>query len=484
MNAIGKCITTGTSFCSELNNETKEKIMPAINPSHHTAQLSESERSALRKAAVSSFIGNFVEWFDYAAYGYLAAIIAVVFFPSEDKTIGLIAAYAVFAISFIIRPIGGIVWGQWGDRYGRRTALSWSILIMSAATFCIAFLPTYEQVGFVAPLLLLIIRFVQGFSASGEYAGAAAFLAEYAPPHQRGLYTSLVPASTASGLLLGSLLVALLYAILSDEQLHSWGWRLPFLLAAPFGLVGRYIRLHLEDTPVFREMEERLGHRQQRRLPIYRLVIGYRRQILIACGVVALNAVAFYTTLSYMPTYLSTELHMSETSSFIASSVSLLTYIGFIFMMGHLSDLYGRKTMLTSACIAFILLSVPLFMLLETGSFILTLGVMVVFGAILAMNDGTLPGFLTEIFPTSLRFSGFALCFNLGNALLGGTAPLVATTLIYETGNQLAPAWYLAGIAVIALIAIMFSKETANDELLGEEVEIDEETGKVINAPE
>lgn len=446
--------------------------MSAIMPD--TSALSESERSALRKAAVSSFIGNFVEWFDYAAYGYLAAIIATVFFPSADKTVGLIAAYAVFAISFIIRPIGGIIWGQWGDRYGRRITLSWSILIMSGATFCIAFLPTYQQAGIIAPLLLLLIRLVQGFSASGEYAGASAFLAEYAPAHQRGLYTSLVPASTASGLLLGSLMVALMHTVLTEAQLHSWGWRLPFLLAAPFGLVGRYIRLHLEDTPVFREMEARMD-KQEEKLPITRLITNYRREILIACGTVALNAVAFYTTLSYMPTYLSEELGMSESASFTASSVSLLSYIGFIFMMGHLSDKYGRKTLLTGACIAFALLSVPLFMLLETQTFAWILFVMVVFGAILAMNDGTLPSFLTEIFPTSLRFSGFAFCFNLGNALLGGTAPLVATTLIYETGNKLAPAWYLAAIAVVALIAIMFSRETANKALLNEETTLPED---------
>ncbi|MDK4688870.1 MFS transporter [Kingella negevensis] len=431
-----------------------------------TPELSEQERQALRKAATSSFIGNFVEWFDYAAYGYLAAIIGKVFFPSSDPQTELIATFTVFAISFIIRPFGGIVWGYWGDRYGRRFALSWSILVMSASTFCIALIPSYTSIGIAAPILLLLVRMVQGFSASGEYAGASAFLAEYAPKGKRGLYTSLVPASTATGLLMGSLLAALLYTVLSPEHLHSWGWRIPFLMAGPFGLIGRYIRLHLEDSPVYREMEAKMDKsKRSSNLPIQILLTKYRKEVLIACGVVSLNAVAFYTTLSYMPTYLSSELGMSETYSFMASSVALLAYIGFIFVMGHFSDLYGRKTMLTGACVLFILLSVPLFALLEQNHFAVSLFVMMSFGVILAMNDGTLPGFLTEAFPTHLRFSGFALCFNMGNALLGGTSPLLATLLIKHTGSDLAPAWYLSGIAVIALIALRFSQETANKKL-------------------
>lgn len=441
--------------------------MSSVTQTSSTPELSEQERQALRKAATSSFIGNFVEWFDYAAYGYLAAIIGKVFFPSDDPQTELIATFTVFAISFIIRPFGGIVWGHWGDIYGRRFALAWSIMIMSIATFCIALIPSYESIGIAAPILLLLVRMVQGFSASGEYAGASAFLAEYAPKGKRGLYTSLVPASTATGLLLGSLIAALLHTVMEHDALHSWGWRLPFLLAGPFGLIGRHIRLHLEDSPVYREMEAKLDKagNKNSKLPIQVLVTKYRKEMAIACGVVALNAVAFYTTLSYMPTYLSSELGMSETHSFMASSVGLLAYIGFIFLMGHFSDLYGRKTMLRGACIAFILFSVPLFMLLETQHFAVSLFVTLAFGVMLAMNDGTLPGFLTEIFPTHLRFSGFALCFNMGNALLGGTAPLIATLLIKHTGSDLAPAWYLVAVAIVSMIAIMFSTETAHKKL-------------------
>ena len=421
-----------------------------------------SERKALRRAATASFLGNFVEWFDYAAYGYLATIIALTFFPQTDAATGLLATFAVFALSFIVRPIGGLVWGHFGDKYGRRSALAWSILIMTVSTFCIGLLPGYNHIGLWAPALLLLIRLVQGFSASGEYAGASAFLAEYAPQGKRGFYTSIVPASTAAGLLFGAIFVAGLHALMTVENLHDWGWRLPFLLAAPFGLVGRYIRVSLQDSPKFLEMEKRLEAKEcATHAPIRELLTVHRRAVVIGIGVTCLNAVAFYLLLSYMPTYLSTEMGMSESDSFIASTVSLATYIGLIFLMGKMSDRFGRKTMLVAASVLFLLLTFPLFGMLGNPSLVVILMIQIAFGAILAMNDGTLPCFLAEIFPTRVRFSGFAFSFNIANAVFGGTAPFIATWLIQLTGNKMAPAWYLLAAAAVALIAMLASRETA-----------------------
>lgn len=421
-----------------------------------------SERKALRRAATASFLGNFVEWFDYAAYGYLATIIALTFFPQTDAATGLLATFAVFALSFIVRPIGGLVWGHFGDKYGRRSALAWSILIMTVSTFCIGLLPGYNHIGLWAPALLLLIRLVQGFSASGEYAGASAFLAEYAPQGKRGFYTSIVPASTAAGLLFGAVFVAGLHALMTVENLHDWGWRLPFLLAAPFGLVGRYIRISLQDSPKFLEMEKRLEAKEcATHAPIRELLTVHRRAVVIGIGVTCLNAVAFYLLLSYMPTYLSTEMGMSESDSFIASTVSLATYIGLIFLMGKMSDRFGRKTMLVAASVLFLLLTFPLFGMLGNPSLVVILMIQIAFGAILAMNDGTLPCFLAEIFPTRVRFSGFAFSFNIANAVFGGTAPFIATWLIQLTGNKMAPAWYLLAAAAVALIAMLASRETA-----------------------
>jgi MFS transporter, MHS family, proline/betaine transporter len=441
--------------------------------SRHATQVSESPGpvpaptaavapSTRRRVLAASFIGNFVEWFDYAAYGYLAATISTVFFPTSDRTTGLLLTFAVFAISFFIRPLGGVVWGHIGDKVGRREALSYSILIMSIATFAIAFLPTYAAVGILAPILLLVVRVVQGFSASGEYAGATSFLVEYAPPGRRGLYAAVVPASTAAGLLFGSLLAALLTGLLSDGQMHDWGWRLPFLLAAPMGLIGRYIRYRLEDTPVFRALE---SEDEVSKTPVMEMFRVYRRPLLLALGAALLNAVAFYVLLSYMPTYLSQELGFGDTESFMATTVALVTYIGFIFLTGMASDRFGRKTILVSASVLFIVFTVPAFILLGSASFLAVVLLQIVLGAMLTLNDGVLPSFLAEMFPTRVRYSGFAVSFNMANAIFGGTAPFVATLLISRTGSNIAPAWYLVAAAAVSLVAVLASRETSQEPL-------------------
>lgn len=415
-----------------------------------------------RKVIVASFIGNFVEWFDYGAYSYLAVVIAAVFFPSDDLTQGLIWTFALFAVSFLVRPIGGFIWGHIGDRVGRRNALAWSILIMTASTVCIGLLPGALQIGVWAPALLLLFRVLQGFSASGEYAGASAYLVEYAPEGKRGIYAAVVPGSTAAGLLFGSLMATLLTATLSDAQMESWGWRLPFLLAAPLGLIGVYIRRKLEDSPVFREMSK---EDDVIKAPVWALFRDHWRTLIRATAAVLLNAVGFYVILTYMPTYLSQTVGIDPTIANITTTVSLVTYIGFIFLTGHLSDRFGRRTILMSASIFFILLTVPAFMLLGTESIIAILFVQILLGAMLTLNDGSLASFLAENFPTRVRYSGFAVSFNVGNAIFGGTAPAIATLLIATTGNAIAPGWYLMIAAVIALIAVWLSPETSHKPL-------------------
>lgn len=416
----------------------------------------------LKKASTACFIGNFVEWFDYGVYGYFAVIIGAAFFPDANATVQLLSTYAIFALSYIIRPIGGIFWGAVGDRYGRRAALSWSILTMSAATFCIALIPSYATIGVLAPLLLLVLHVIQGFSASGEYAGASAFLAEYAPTGKRGFYTAIVPASTAAGLLFGALVAAFMQWALSSEFMQAWGWRLPFLLAAPLGLIGRYIRLNLQGSPHFQALA---ASSEKHQVPIKALFRNHRRQIGISLCVASLNAVAFYILLVYMPVYLSNFVQMNESAALLSTCISLGTYIGLIFMMGVLSDKFGRKKLLMGACFCFIVLTLPLFMLLNTHSIAVVLLVQVLFGAVLAMNDGTLPAFLSEIFPTNVRYTGFAFSFNIANGFLGGSAAFVSTSLIDATGNNLAPGYYLMAVAFVALYAIWIATERSQEAL-------------------
>lgn len=376
------------------------------------------EQAMVRKVAVSSFLGNFIEWFDYASYSYFATTIALVFFPTDNHTVAMLQTFGVFALSFILRPIGALFWGSYGDKKGRKAALAHSIMFMSGASFLIGCLPSYSVIGVGAPILLLLLRMVQGFSASGEYAGAATFLGEYAPTSKRGIYCSLIPASTAIGLLAGSTLATLMAANMNSSAMVGWGWRVPFLLAGPFGLIVLYIRAKLADSPVYQSMNDALESKGA-----------------------------------------------DSADGQIAAKSGMFAYVFMVFGMGHISDKFGRKKVLIGACVAFIVLTVPAFLILNTSQFWPVLLVELAMCATLTANDGTLSSYLTETFPTSVRFTGFAFSFNLANAIFGGTASFIATGLIALTGSSIAPAWYMVGVAAIALVAMILSHENTDKDL-------------------
>ena len=424
------------------------------------------EQKMVKKVAVSSFLGNFIEWFDYASYSYFATTIALVFFPSGNHMVAMLQTFGVFALSFVLRPIGALFWGNFGDKKGRKGALAISIMFMSGASFLIGCLPSYAAIGIFAPALLLLLRMVQGFSASGEYAGAATFLGEYAPTKKRGIYCSLIPASTAIGLLVGSTL-----ATVSSDALTSWGWRSPFLMAGPLGLIVHFIRTKLADSPVYASMTEALDDKQQFASttksvsPLRELFQNHFKTLVISFGACVLNAVGFYTVLTYLPTYLSDTVGMAAAQSSTITTICLVLYVALVFGMGHISDMFGRKKVLIGACVAFIVLTVPAFMALNTAQFWPVLIVELAMCATLTANDGTLSSYLTETFPTSVRFTGFAFSFNLANAIFGGTAPFIATWLIYTTGSSIAPAWYMVAVAAVALVAMILSHENTDKDL-------------------
>lgn len=423
------------------------------------------EQAMVRKVAVSSFLGNFIEWFDYASYSYFAT------------TIALLQTFGVFALSFILRPIGALFWGSYGDKKGRKAALAHSIMFMSGASFLIGCLPSYSVIGVGAPILLLLLRMVQGFSASGEYAGAATFLGEYAPTSKRGIYCSLIPASTAIGLLAGSTLATLMTANMNSSAMVGWGWRVPFLLAGPLGLIVLYIRTKLSDSPVYQSMNDALESKSAASAdgqvvsksgmfaPLAELFHNHLKALIISFGACVLNAVGFYTVLTYLPTYLSDTVGMDATQSGTITTICLVAYVFMVFGMGHISDKFGRKKVLIGACVAFIVLTVPAFLILNTSQFWPVLLVELAMCATLTANDGTLSSYLTETFPTSVRFTGFAFSFNLANAIFGGTASFIATGLIALTGSSIAPAWYMVGIAAIALVAMILSHENTDKDL-------------------
>ena len=430
------------------------------------------EQDMVRKVALSSFLGNFIEWFDYASYSYFATTIALVFFPTGNHTVAMLQTFGVFALSFVLRPIGALFWGNFGDKKGRKGALAISIMFMSGASFLIGCLPSYAMVGILAPALLLLLRMVQGFSASGEYAGAATFLGEYAPTRKRGIYCSLIPASTAIGLLAGSTLATVMTASLDSASLTAWGWRIPFLMAGPLGLVVHYIRTKLADSPVYASMTEALENKQTPATaqaksvsPLRELFQHHFKALMISFGACMLNAVGFYTVLTYLPTYLSDTVGMASAQSSTITTICLVLYVALVFGMGHISDKFGRKKVLIGACVAFIVLTVPAFLVLNTAQFWPVLIVELAMCATLTANDGTLSSYLTETFPTSVRFTGFAFSFNLANAIFGGTAPFIATWLIYATGSSIAPAWYMVAVAAVALVAMILSHENTDKDL-------------------
>ena len=420
------------------------------------------EQGMLQRAMLGASVGNCVEWFDFAVYGYLAATLGAVFFPSEDPTISLLSSFAVFGVAFFMRPLGGFFFGPLGDRIGRQRTLAAVIILMSASTFVIAFLPGYAAIGIWAPILLVAARLLQGFSVGGEFGGASAFLAEYSPDERRGYLVSWIEFSAVGGFFLGSASVLLLTATIGEDALGSWGWRIPFLLAGPLGLIGLYIRLRVEDTPEFRALE-RSG--EVSGSPLRETMTQNWRPILQVIGLVIIQNAGFYIVLTYMPTYFSEQLGFSSTASSLSSVFTLLVAMALIPPLGALSDRVGRKPLLAASCVGFALLSYPLFLLMNQGSLVGAVLSHVALGALLAVFLSTTIAALAELFPTRVRYGGFSIGYNISVAIFGGAAPFFATYLISLTGNPLSPAFYLIAAAVASLITVATISETARTPL-------------------
>lgn len=417
-----------------------------------------ASKGALGRVALSSFLGNFIEWFDYATYTYFAITIGAVFFP-ESGVNSTLMAFAVFALSFIFRPLGAVFWGNMGDKKGRKWSLSISIFLMSGAAFLIGCLPSFAAIGIASPVLLLVLRSVQGFSAAGEYSGAAVFLAEYAPADKRGRYCSLVPASTATGLFVGSTVALVLKSVLPEAALIEWGWRIPFLMAGPLGYIAHFIRTRLEDSPAFHEME----HEKKEVDRPSRLVFKkYRRRLLSSIAATMVNSVGFYLVLTYLPTYLTSYTTMGASEAQLATDIALVTYIFIIFGAGRLSDRVGRRRMLLTACVAFIVLSIPCFLMLGTASLPIVIVAELIMCVTLSLNDANIACYQAEMFPTEVRYTGAALGSNIAYVVFGGTASFVATALIDATGNGLMPAFYMMAISAVAGVILFFTAHDYN----------------------
>ncbi|MGV9272483.1 glycine betaine/L-proline transporter ProP [Streptomyces griseosporeus] len=440
-----------------------------VRPVHSAPEPTVTDPALVRRAVKAAALGNAMEWFDFGVYSYIAVTLGKVFFPSGNPTAQLLSTFGAFAAAFLVRPLGGMVFGPLGDRVGRQKVLALTMIMMAAGTFAIGLIPSYGAIGVGAPLLLLAARLVQGFSTGGEYAGASTFIAEYAPDKRRGFLGSWLEFGTLAGYIGGAGLVTLMTALLSDDALMSWGWRVPFLIAGPMGIIGLYLRMRLEETPAFAAEVEKAEAAQaaRRKVPLREMVAGQWKALLLCVGLVLVFNVTDYMLLSYMPSYLTSELKYDETHG-------LLVVLGVMALMmivqpfaGALTDRVGRRPVIAAGCAGFLVLSVPALLLIREGSLAAVALGMGALGLLLVCFTAAMPSALPALFPTRVRYGSLSIGFNVSVSLFGGTTPLVVTALIGATGNMMMPAYYMMAAAVIGGVAVWYMAESAGRPLPG-----------------
>lgn len=408
------------------------------------------ERSQSWRAVIAASIGNALEWFDFVVYGFFAGTIAKLFFPTGDDTESLLWALATFGVTFFMRPLGAVVLGSFADRHGRKATFSLTILIMMAGTAIIAFAPTYSSIGPVAPMLIVIARLVQGFSAGGEFGSATAFLAEQ-NPERRGFFASWQFASQGMTTILATAIGATLASSLTTEQIDAWGWRIPFIFGLLIGPVAYYIRSHVDETLEFRTA-------QHSKAPLREVLSDSKKRLLIAFGTVILCTVAMYTVL-FMPTYATRQLGLPVAGSFLATLLTGAIQMVLIPVVGALSDRHGRLPIAFASSIAILLAIYPMFAWLAAVPTLQTLLVVqAIIGVLLAGYMGGLPALMSDLFPTRMRTTGLSISYSFGVAIFGGFAPFIIAWLIEVTGSKLAPSFYLMLAAAISLAALMAAR--------------------------
>lgn len=405
----------------------------------------------MRKVIIAGTVANALEWYDFALYGHFVTILSKHFFPLSDPYVGIIAAYSLFAAGFIMRPIGGVLFGYIGDKYGRRVSLAISIGMMSIPTALIGMLPTYETIGILAPILLAIIRLLQGASVGGAFSGCIAFLVEHSPMHRRGLIGSISMASLSGGMLLGSLVATLVSYCMSAHDYEAWGWRIPFLLGLPVGLVGIYIKKYLNESDVYKKAKE---HNALSSQPLRELFTKYSSELYQAIGIYLMVTVPFYTLTIFIKSYMTKTLGFSLSDSASVNIMSLVIATVSMPIGAWLSDKYGRKPVLMSLTVLVILLIFPIFWMLRTNWVGGAMISQMIFAALVGGYMGPMPAALVELFPTRIRFTGVALSYNFSAALFGGTLPAVATWIVSKGYHDLVPTY----IVVYCLITLFTFK--------------------------
>jgi len=417
-----------------------------------------------KRVLYSAALGQFVEWYDFVIYAYSATTIAKLFFPSTDPAAGLLLALAVYGVGFVMRPLGGFIFGSLGDRFGRKVILAAVILGMGASTLLIGLLPTHSQIGILAPILLVVLRLIQGLSAAGETIGSNSFVVEHAPPNRRGVHVAFTYAFANLPPVAAVLLILLLTRIMGESAYEAWGWRIPFILGGPLALVGLYIRTRVDESPAFQTAQARNDISAS---PVKDAIQGQRKSMAFSFSLAAFSSLAFYTLSGYFVSYLIASVGMNRSDALIANGVAMVVAFCTMILCGHLSDLLGRKPLLLAGLVFNACISIPAYLLASQA----TLATAILGQALLAIGMGIFAGpfgaTLLELFPTRTRFSASAISYNLAYAIFGGTAPFISAWLVLKTGLLLAPAGYMAAVSVAVLCVTCFLPETSKRSLVG-----------------
>lgn len=409
-----------------------------------------------KKIIIAAMLGNGLEWYDFAVYAYLTLTISKLFFPAGDANLHLLATLGIFAVGFVARPLGGVIFGWIGDRFGRRIALVLSIFMMAIPTGCIGLLPTYAAIGLWAPLLLVLLRVLQGLSLGGAFCGSMTFLIEHAPPRKRGLIGSFTLASLAIGFLMGALITMMIAGMLSAEQFSAWGWRVPFLLGIPIGFVGFYIREHCEESPAYETAKQ---DNSLSKSPVRDALAHEWHHMAQAIGIYLTVTMPFYLLSAYFITFTEHTLGRSKEEALMLNSINMLVLLAACIFSARMSDRVGRKKVMMTGAALFFCASVPLFALMLHADLISVALAQGAFAFMVGFYTGPVPALLVEIFPTCIRYTGMALSYNISAALFGGTAPMVCQWLLDVTGTSYAIPGYVMVCAVVSLITFMFYRD-------------------------
>ncbi len=408
------------------------------------------------KFVLTSVSGNILEWYDFALYGYFATVIAKLFFPAKDEFISLMITFGVFASGFIARPLGGIIFGHIGDKYGRRIALVASIFLILVPTTLMGLLPSYNSIGFLAPLLLTILRLLQGVAVSGELTGSGIFLIECAPEKYKAFYGSLIMCSTYLGLLMGAAICVIVTLAFSTEQVLDFAWRIPFIISFFFGVGALFLRIKCEESPVFKKL---LEDKKTLKLPVWDALKNYPLPIILICLVSSALAVAIYLLIGYFPSYFIASKFLSLNESMVVSFLGLLALTIFVPTIGYFIGVVGHKVVLSIGALCCIVFSYLIFYFASIGSFESSIFSVVLTAACLSPIAASIILTITKIFPTNVRYSGVSIGYNISMTIFGGTTPLIAMYLIKKTGSALAPSIYLMASGIITLLALFFIKK-------------------------